>query len=69
MDLSLSKLWAMVKDMKSCCAGVHGGGGYRKESDITERLNNNKKKQVIKPLNDIKSLCVGAGGPRGAIPR
>ena len=24
--------------------------------------------QVIKPLNDIRSLCVGAGGPRGAIP-
>ena len=31
-------------------------GVHCKELGITERLNNNKKKQVIKPLNDIESL-------------
>ena len=24
MDMSLNKLWGMVKDLKACCAVVHG---------------------------------------------
>ena len=24
VDMSLSKLWEMVKDMETCCAAVHG---------------------------------------------
>ena len=40
IDMSLSKLWEIVKDKKAWCAAVHGV--TKSQSDRTLQLNNNK---------------------------
>ena len=46
MNMSLSKLWKMVKDREAWRPVVHGG---HKESDTTEWLNNNNNFQEMVP--------------------
>ena len=47
VDMSLSRLWDLVKDREASHAAVHGC----KESDMTEQLNNNKSsvKRLLLP--------------------
>ena len=43
MDVSLSKVWEMVKDREAWCATVHGVS----EEDMTERLSNKMMSTVV----------------------
>ena len=49
VDMSLSRLWEILKDREAWRAAVHGG---RKKSDATKRLNNYNwwRRKLLEPL-------------------
>ena len=53
MDMSLSKLWEMVKDREAWRAAVHGTA----ESDMTEWLSNKDKDPTLVWLSGEEPAC------------
>ena len=43
VNMSLSKLWGIVKDREAWCATVHGAAEKKTKTETTLQLNNSKK--------------------------
>ena len=70
VDMSLSKLWDIVKDREACCAVVHGAKSWTQPGDWTIIWEKNLKKTDIYVFPDSsvgKESTCNAGDP-GSIP-
>ena len=70
MDVSLSKLWEMVKNRETCLGQACCSPWGPKESDTTQRLNNNKKekKETTLSPSDVDTATRKWLLPRHQIP-
>ena len=68
MDVSLSKLWEMVKNMEACPGQACCSPWDRQKSDTTQQLNNKEKKETTLSPSDVDTATRKWLLPRHQIP-